>query len=66
MPVFKCPKSEESMVRYVVDGETVGYVTRKIGDATKLFLYMIQSGGWKKVKTSNNPIGFDDIVFGGK
>jgi hypothetical protein len=54
------PKQEKIVLTYVFDGIDCYTVTRN--NLQKYILYKIIDDGYQKLKTSNTPLDFDEIV----
>lgn len=54
------PKQEKTVLTYVFDG--VGCYTVTQNNLQKYTLYKIIDNGYQKLKTSNTPLDFDEIV----
>lgn len=54
------PKQEKRVLTYVFDGIDCYTVTRN--HLQKYSLYKITNDGYQKLKTSNTPLDFDEIV----
>lgn len=57
---MKIPKQEKIMLTYIFDGIKCYIVTQN--NLQKYILYKITDDGYQKLKTSNTPLDFDEIV----
>lgn len=57
---MKIPKNEVIIVSYIFEGITEYVTTRNI--LGKYILYKKTDENYTKIKTSNNPLEFDDII----
>ena len=57
---MKAPKNEKIVLTYVFEGVDCYIVTRNTLE--KYVLYKIIGDGYQKLKTSESPIDFDEIV----
>lgn len=58
---MKIPTKEKLMVSYMFDG-VKRYITTKHLVTNKFALYKITDNGYKKLKTANTPLEFNQIV----
>lgn len=57
---MKLPKQEKIVMTYVFEGIDCYIVTRNL--LCKYILYKIVNNNYQKLKTSDNPLDFDEIV----
>lgn len=58
---MKISKQEKQVERYINKGKITHIVTRNI--TGKYILYKIENGDCQKIKTSDNPLVFDEIAI---